>query len=115
MNRLLPFAFCLLATGAAVMAAPLQIRVATFNASLNRPALGQLASDLATGSNAQARDVAEIIQRVRPDILLINEFDIDPSNQTVALNRFHDNYLAVSQNGQPALSYPYRYAALSNT
>ena len=96
-------------------AAPLQIRVATFNASLNRNAQGQLASDLSTGANNQARRIAEIIQRIAPDILLVNEFDYDATNASLALNRFHDNYLAVSQNGQRALLYPHRYIAPSNT
>jgi hypothetical protein len=51
----------------------------------------------------------------RRTFILVNEFDYDASNPTVALTRFHDNYLAVSQNGQPALNYPYRYIAPSNT
>ncbi|WP_419817359.1 hypothetical protein [Glaciibacter flavus] len=42
------------------------LRVATFNLSLNRSAPGQLEADLATGANAQARTVAEIIQRSAP-------------------------------------------------
>lgn len=96
-------------------AAPLQIRVATFNASLNRNSLGQLAADLGTPNNVQAKKIAEIIQRVRPDILLINEFDYDAANPSLALNRFHDNYLGVAQNGQQPLSYPHRYIAPSNT
>ncbi len=97
------------------VAAPLQIRVATFNSSLNRGSLGQLATDLSVPTNNQAKRIAEIIQRVRPDILLVNEFDYDAANPTLALNRFHDNYLAVSQGGQPVLSYPFRYVAPSNT
>jgi hypothetical protein len=51
------------------------VRFATFNASLNRLEAGQLIADLSTPDNVQARTVAEIIQRTRPDILLINEFD----------------------------------------
>ena len=113
MNRL-PI-FILLLLTAVAPAAPLQIRVATFNASLNRTTSGQLATDLAVTTNTQAQKVAEIIQRVRPDILLLNEFDYDPANPTLALTRFHDNYLAVAHNGQAALSYPYRYVAPSNT
>ena len=97
------------------IAAPLEIRIATFNASLHRTTQGRLASDLSITTNNQAKRIAEIIQRVRPDILLINEFDYDSNNPTLALDRFHNNYLAVSQSGQPVLSYPYRYAAPSNT
>jgi 3-phytase len=93
--------------------APVQIRVATYNASLNRSSAGQLSTDLATTTNTQARRVAEIVQRVAPDVLLINEFDYDA--QGVSLQRFHDNYLAVSQNGQPPANFPHRFVAPSNT
>src|SRR5262245_9216576 len=57
------------------------VRFATFNASLNRSATGQLITDLSTSGNQQASDVAEVIQRVAPDVLLINEFDFDESHQ----------------------------------
>jgi len=57
--------------------------------------------------------VAEIIQLIEPDILALNEFDYDAG--PTALTRFHNNYLAVSQNGRPAQTYPYRYTAPSNT
>jgi len=45
------------------------LRVATFNASLNRNAEGELIANLSTPANAQASAVAEVIQRVRPDVL----------------------------------------------
>jgi len=89
------------------------VRFATFNASLNRNFEGQLIADLSTPANAQARTVAEIVQRTRPDVLLINEFDFDAGN--VALGLFQDNYLSVSQNGAAPIDYPYRYTAPSNT
>lgn len=111
-----PSALLLTACGVPLLAAtPLQLRIATFNASLNRSSQGQLATDLATSNNNQAKRVAEIIQRVRPDILLVNEFDYDAANPALAADRFHNNYLAVSQGGQAALSYPYRHVAPSNT
>jgi hypothetical protein len=89
------------------------LRVATYNASLNRAAAGQLVADLSTGSNAQARAVAEVIQRTRPDVLLINEFDFVPNQQ--AANLFRANYLAVGQGGAAPIHYPYVYVAPSNT
>ena len=73
------------------------IRIATFNCSLNRASAGELRRDLATPDNAQARAVAEIIQRVRPDILLLQEFDYDAGGES--LRAFQANYLARSQNG----------------
>jgi hypothetical protein len=54
---------------------PEPVRFATFNASLNRNAAGQALIDLSSPGNAQASAVAEIIQRTRPEVLLINEFD----------------------------------------
>ena len=89
------------------------IRFATFNASLNRNFEGQLVIDLSTPDNVQARTVAEIIQRVRPEVLLINEFDF--VDDDVALELFQSNYLSVPQDGAAAIEYPYAFVAPSNT
>ena len=43
------------------------VRVAVFNASLVRASEGRLHRDLAGGADPQARKVAAILQRVRPD------------------------------------------------
>ncbi len=102
-------ALALAATGAGAET----IRFATFNASLNRASAGALIADLAAPDNAQARAIAETIQRVDPDVILINEFDYDAGGE--ALARFQRNYLEVSQNGQAPISYGYAYAAPSNT
>ena len=103
----------LLAGPGAIVAAkrPADVRFATFNASLNRFSAGQLVTDLSTPNNAQAKAVAEIIQRARPDVLLINEFDFAPA----ALGLFQDNYLSVSQRGAAPIIYPHRFIAPSNT
>jgi 3-phytase/alkaline phosphatase D len=72
----------------AAAADPTTVRFATFNASLNRDASGDLLSDLANplASGAptnvanrilQARNAAEILQRINADVLLVNEFDFD--------------------------------------
>ncbi|MFB2838243.1 alkaline phosphatase D family protein [Floridanema evergladense] len=93
-------------------------RFATFNASLNRNNTGELIRDLSTPNNAQAKAVAEIIQRTNPDVLLVNEFDYDTSGEngtSLSLKLFQDNYLSVSQNGATPVNYPYRYSAPSNT
>ncbi len=89
------------------------VRFATFNASLNRNFEGQLVSDLSTPNNAQAATVAEIIQRVRPDVVLINEFDFVAND--VALELFQENYLSVAHNGADPIEYPFAYTAPSNT
>ena len=88
-------------------------RFATFNASLNRNNAGELITHLSTPDNAQAQTVAEIIQRARPDVLLINEFDFDAAGEGARL--FQENYLSVSQNGAGPIHYGYRFVAPSNT
>ena len=89
------------------------IRFATFNVSLNRSELGELITDLSTPDNQQAQNVAEIIQRKDPDVVLLNEFDYDPDAEGIRL--FQENYLSVSQNGVDPVEYPYVYSAPSNT
>ena len=89
------------------------IRFATFNASLNRNSEGQLITDLSTRDNAQAQSVAEIIQRTRPDVLLINEFDFDSDG--LAARLFQNNYLSVPHNGARPIEYRDRFVAPSNT
>jgi 3-phytase len=92
---------------------PPVVRFATFNASLNRNLPGQLIEHLSTPDNAQAATVAEIIQRARPDVVLINEFDFDAAGTAARL--FQQNYLSVPHNGAAAIEYPYRFVAPSNT
>ena len=92
---------------------PEGVRVATFNASLNRTAEGELVTNLSTPDDSQAAAVAEIIQLTRPDIILLNEFDYVENYEAVDL--FRDNYLAVSQNGGEPIEYEYAFTAPSNT
>jgi Endonuclease/Exonuclease/phosphatase family len=92
------------------------VRFATFNASLNRSTQGLLVQHLSNPDvddvyRRQIRNVAEVIQRVRPDVLLINEFDYAPP----AVGLFRQNFLQVSQNGSQPIYYPYAYVAPSNT
>ncbi|MBA2389420.1 MAG: endonuclease/exonuclease/phosphatase family protein [Geodermatophilaceae bacterium] len=89
------------------------VRFSSFNASLNRSLEGELVMDLSTVDDPQAANVAEIIQRTRPDVILINEFDFDAEG--AALELFQDNYLSVGHNGAPGISYPYSFTAPSNT
>ena len=100
------------------------VRFATFNASLNRPAAGLLTAQLAAPNvddpfRRQAKNVAEVIQRVHPDVLLVNEFDPlqngDTSVSPGAENLFRTNFLEVSQNGAAPATYPYVFIAPSNT
>jgi hypothetical protein len=89
------------------------VRFATFNASLNRFNAGDLVTELATPGSAQPDTVAEIIQRVRPDVLLINEFDFDHGG--VAAQGFQDNYLSMVHGSAEPIVYPFHFVAPSNT
>lgn len=89
------------------------VRFATFNASLNRATEGELLADLSTPDDEQAAAVAEVIQRSRPDVLLINEFDYVEGG--AAVDAFRRNYLEVPQHGAKPIHYPYAYTAPVNT
>ena len=95
------------------------IRIATFNVALAGQRDGEMLERLPGGNDPQARAVAEIIQQVDPDILLLNEFDYDPAGKLLAV--FATEYLAVPQNGcdQPgsarAVHFPHSFAAPVNT
>ena len=90
---------------------PGTLRIAAWNVSFFRRAEGDLARELARGEAAQPRTVAAVLQRVRPDLLLINEFDYDPT----APGLFLKNFLGVSQQGAEPLHYPHHFIAPSNT
>jgi hypothetical protein len=102
--------------GGATAADP-PVRFATFNASLNRNVAGQALMQLSVPGNAQADAVAEIIQRIRPEVLLINEFDFEPDNALA--EAFQDNYLDVAHDvggeATTPIDYPYVFVAPSNT
>ncbi len=101
------------AVGAQANLKPDAVRFATFNASLNRFNAGDLVADLSTPDNPQAQAVAEIIQRARPDVLLINEFDYVENG--LAAELFQQNYLSVPHNGAQPIQYDYYFVAPSNT
>ncbi len=89
------------------------LRVATYNTSLYDDAAGGLVRRLETG-DTNARKIAAVLQRMRPDLVLLNEFDFDAGHRAAAL--FQRDYLEVAQaGGGDALHYPYRYLAPVNT
>ena len=97
------------------------LRVATFNVSMdatNYTAKNeQVKSDALVNAlrsdHQQIKNIAEIIQRVRPDVVLLNEFDYIPKEQ--GIEYFKSHYLNVGQNNQAAIDYPYVYIAPVNT
>ena len=114
--------FLAFAVDVARLNGPPPVRFATFNASLNRQAAGVLVADLADTPDADAvqalrrqqiRNVAEVIQRTRPDVVLINEFDYVEGGTAVDL--FRDRFLEVGQNGASPIEYPFSFVAPSNT
>lgn len=73
-----------------------------------------LINQLKSGDNTQIKNIAQIIQTVRPDVILLNEFDYiqDPK---LGVKAFIKNYLKVSQGGAAAIDYPYYYYSTVNT
>jgi endonuclease/exonuclease/phosphatase family metal-dependent hydrolase len=101
---------------------PGTIRIATFNISLAGQKPGEMLTRLQAGDDLQAKAVAEIIQRVQPDVLFLNELDFDERGDI--LTAFVDNYLAKAQgvstaakdgDKPAAVKYEHRYTAPVNT
>lgn len=107
---------CLLLTCPLLCAAqdsePATARFATFNVSLNRRSAGRLLEDLKKG-NDQAHSVAEIIQTVRPDVLLLNEFDYEPGGKAVTYFKTH--YLGIPHGQAQPIEYAFHYTGPVNT
>jgi len=95
------------------------LRVALFNIrELDAGKLAQVGADGA-GGHPQLRAAAAVVQRVRPDVLVVQEIDF-PAAEGAApaalVRAFAERYLAHPQEGggEP-LDYPYAYAAPVNT
>ncbi|WP_420393596.1 endonuclease/exonuclease/phosphatase family protein [Acuticoccus sp.] len=89
------------------------IRFASYNAALSADAPGEVVARLEGGGDAQARAVAEVVQRVRPDVLALQEIDRDGDGRTLAV--FVGQYLGTSQSGAPPIDYPHTVFPPSNT
>lgn len=99
------------------------LRIATFNVSMEggnyvgrnaKPSGHELPRALASGDHPQIHNIAEIIQRVRPDILLLNEFDYQPDPAHGVLP-FLRNYLSRSHGDTEAITYPWFHHGPVNT
>lgn len=115
--------FCILLIVICSSSSAKSLRIATFNVSMEAgnyvgldaaPSGKELFDLLAEGKHPQIRNIAEIIQRVRPDIVLLNEFDYtaDPKRGVEA---FKSNFLQVGQNGAEPIRYPHHFVAPVNT
>lgn len=69
----------------------LALRIATFNIEDVR------SGDLDTPDNPRLKQLAAIIQRIRPNILLLNELAVEQNDGPTNAEKFAYNYLAVSQ------------------
>jgi hypothetical protein len=99
------------------------LRVATFNVSMEggnyvergvTPSGHELPAALSNSDHPQIGNIAEIIQRVRPDILLLNEFDYHPDPER-GVTPFLRNYLHQAHAGAEPIDYPYFYQGPVNT
>ncbi|TDR78786.1 endonuclease/exonuclease/phosphatase family protein [Photobacterium lutimaris] len=64
----------------------------------------------------QIRNVAETIQRVRPNAFVLAEFNNDGKGEDMrALNGFQDNYLAHSQHAQKPIDFAHKKNIATNT
>ncbi|WP_336596080.1 endonuclease/exonuclease/phosphatase family protein [Photobacterium rosenbergii] len=95
---------------------PTSARVAMFNISMSDPVQGEILRQLKQPNHERFTKLAAIIQHVAPDVLMLCEFDHPgEGGDDGALEQFCQQYLAVPQHGQNAVSYPYRYCPPSNT
>nr|WP_269783496.1 endonuclease/exonuclease/phosphatase family protein [Marinibactrum halimedae] len=101
------------------------VRIATFNVSMeeeNYPIEQELEKGssvlqyhLSTGRNQQMRNIAEILQRTRPDIVLLNEFDFI-EDRSKGVDAFQQNYLSIAQHESVSpINYPHIFLAPTNT
>lgn len=88
------------------------LRVMTYNTSLFDDADGALVARLQAG-NDNARRIAAVIQHLRPDVLLLNEFDYDSAERAAEV--FQRDYLQVAQSGEAPIRYDFRFSAPVNT
>ena len=90
-----------------------QIRFATYNIAMGLDSQGEIHDRLQSGNDVSLRKVAAVIQKVRPDVLLLNEFDYQANMHAGRL--FVINYLEQPQFGQIPISYPYTLDGPVNT
>ena len=91
------------------------LRIATYNASLNRPTAAKLTEDL-KAADAQVQAIATVVRAAQPDLLLINELDYSAETDNAAL--LEKNFFANSKPdllGGAEWAMPFHYSAPSNT
>ncbi len=112
------------AAGDPAVGPPSEITFATYNVSMEaenyipRGTPGNsekvLIKQLASGANQQIKNIAQIIKTVRPDVILLNEFDYI-KNPAEGVGQFIKGYLKEDSNGAKGIDYPYYYYSTVNT
>ncbi len=74
---------------------------------------GELQRRLESGNDEGLRKLASIIQQIRPDVLLLNEFDYLPGSDSVAL--LLKNCFARSQSDLAPITFDYSFIGPVNT
>ncbi|MEM9187504.1 MAG: endonuclease/exonuclease/phosphatase family protein [Planctomycetota bacterium] len=96
------------------------VRVATYNVSMYRDRAGALLAEMCGGRSPQVRQIAEVLQRVRPDVVLLNEFDYDPTGPggpgpPALVRAFRREYLEQPQRGLRPLRLQHAFYRPVNT
>ncbi len=92
------------------------VRFAVFNVSMSAPEAGKILKQTASSDDARLTRLAAIIRHVRPDVLMLCEFDHPgDGGDDGALENFCRNYLENPEQKQDAIFYPYRYCPPTNT
>ncbi len=89
------------------------LRVATFNIAMGLPQQGDMAEALSSGNDPRLVALAAVLQKTRPDIVLLNEFDYDPAID--AANLLNRSYLENASSGFEPISYGFSYRPAVNT
>jgi endonuclease/exonuclease/phosphatase family metal-dependent hydrolase len=89
------------------------VRFATFNVALHRAEPGALLRELRSGDSEKAKEIAAVVQRMQPDVLLLGEVDRDDAEE--AAKSFAQQYLAVGQNGLKGIDYRFSFCGPVNT
>lgn len=92
---------------------PASYRFATFNIAMGLPEPGMMAAALAGSDDPRLKSLAAVLQVVRPDVVVLNEFDYDPDIDAAGL--LNRNYLAHAGSELEAISYPYSLYPPVNT
>lgn len=89
------------------------VRFATFNIAMGLEQRGAMAAALESGQDARLKALAAVLQTVRPDVVLLNEFDYDPAVDAAGL--LNRNYLERAGDDRQSISYPHSLRPKTNT